>query len=144
MAIPITSPARLLARALQTLATGLTLPSESDYPYKAFHAPLAEAIPLNAASFHTAAHLGRKNNKLYLISAAEFFKMNEEPDQNSPENILAYRRLQKVMQATLQNLIVIYARGDDVVEVPFFVFGRLPIGIEAGSLIGLKSIAVET
>jgi hypothetical protein len=140
MSTPIPASAKLLAKALQTLATGLTLPSESDFPYKAFAAPLDPTVPLTAKSFRIAARLKPKFNQPFLASAAEFFKHNQNPDANEPEQIQAYKRLEKVMKATLRKLTVVYARGVDVVEVPFFVFGRT----EDGSLVGLKSTAIET
>jgi hypothetical protein len=136
----IPASAKVLAKALQTLATGLTLPSESDFPYKAFVAPLAPTILLTAKTFSIAARLKPKYNAPLLTSAAAFFKQNQTPDAQEPERIQAYRQLEKVMKATLRKLTVVYARGTDVVEVPFFVFGRT----EDGFLVGLKSTAIET
>jgi Nuclease A inhibitor-like protein len=136
-----TAPGYLLSRALQTLATGLTLGlgSESDYPFKAFCAPLPKSLPLNAETFRAAAGIGH-TFKLDVSPASEFFKISEEPDQNSSEKVAAYKLLGKVMRVSLKNLTMIYVRGDNVVEVRFYLVGRLA----AGSLVGLRSISVET
>ena len=48
--------------------------------------------------------------------------------------------LEVVMRRTLGTLKQAFVRGDGVVEVPFFVFGRLA----GGPLVGLRSIAIET
>ena len=45
-----------------------------------------------------------------------------------------------VMGRSLGSLRQTFVRGDGVVEVPFFLFGRL-VG---GPLIGLRSVAIET
>ena len=45
-----------------------------------------------------------------------------------------------VMHRTLGTLKHAFVRGEGVVEVPFFVFGRL----SGGPLVGLQSIAIET
>jgi Nuclease A inhibitor-like protein len=136
----VPASAKRLAKALQTLATGLTLPSESDFPYKAFAAPLDPTIPLTVKNFSVAARLKPEYNEPDLTSAAAFFKQNQTPDAQEPEQIQAYKQLEKVMKATLRKLTVVYARGTDVVEVPFFIFGRT----EVGCLVGLKSTAIET
>ena len=44
------------------------------------------------------------------------------------------------MRGSLGSLRRAFVRGDGVVEVPFFLFGRLA----GGPLIGLRSIAIET
>ena len=48
--------------------------------------------------------------------------------------------LETVMRRTLGSLHQAFVRGDGVVEVPFFLFGRL----RGGPLVGLRSIAIET
>ena len=44
------------------------------------------------------------------------------------------------MHRTLGSLRRAFVRGDGIVEVPFFLFGRL----DGGPLVGLRSIAIET
>jgi hypothetical protein len=73
-------------------------------------------------------------------SAAAFFQQYEDPQDKEPEEVKAYALLEKVMKATLSDLHVIYVRGENVVRVRFYLFGRL----EAGSLAGLRSVAIET
>ena len=48
--------------------------------------------------------------------------------------------LEHVMRRSLSGLTQVFVRGDGVVEVPFFLFGRLA----SGPLVGLRSIAIET
>ncbi len=48
--------------------------------------------------------------------------------------------LENVMRRTLGSLKQAFVRGEGVVEVPFFLFGRL----SGGPLVGLQSIAIET
>ena len=44
------------------------------------------------------------------------------------------------MRRSLTGLKQVFVRGDGVVAVPFFLFGRLA----GGPLVGLRSIAIET
>ena len=44
------------------------------------------------------------------------------------------------MRRTLGSLHQAFVRGEGIVEVPFFLFGRL----SGGPLVGLQSIAIET
>jgi hypothetical protein len=131
-------PAKL-AKACQAIATGLTLPSESDFPYKAFHAPMAKPVPLTAESFRAAVGIGHRY-KLDIWSADEFFRIRQNPEEAEPEEIRAYALLERVMRATLSDRHVIFVRGTNVVNVRFYLVGRL----EDGSLVGLKSVAIET
>ena len=48
--------------------------------------------------------------------------------------------LEVVMRRSLGSLHQAFVRGDGVVEVPFFLFGRL----SGGPLVGLRSTAIET
>jgi hypothetical protein len=48
--------------------------------------------------------------------------------------------LEHVMRRSLTGLRQAFVRGDGVVEVPFFLFGRLA----GGPLVGLRSVAIET
>jgi Nuclease A inhibitor-like protein len=132
-------PAKL-ATAYEAIATGLTLPSEGDYPYKAFYAPLAKPVPLTADSFRAAVGIGHRY-KLDIRSAVEFFRNRQDPDIDELEEMRrAYALLERVMRATLSDRRVIYVRGTNVVHVRFYLVGRL----EDGSLVGLKSVAIET
>lgn len=131
-------PAKL-ATAYEAIATGLTLPSESDYPYKAFYAPLAKPVALTAESFRAAVGIGHRY-KLDIWSATEFFRNRQNPDMAGPEEMPAYALLERVMRATLSERRVIYVRGTNVVRVRFYLVGRL----NDGSLVGLKSLAIET
>jgi Nuclease A inhibitor-like protein len=128
-----------LSKAFQAIATGLTLPSESDFPYKAFHAPMSKPVPLTVESFRTAVGIGHRF-KLDIESADEFLRNMQNPERAEPEEIRAYALLERVMRATLSDRHVIFVRGTNVVHVRFYLVGRL----EDGSLVGLKSVAIET
>ena len=51
-----------------------------------------------------------------------------------------FATLELVMRRSLGSLRQAFVRGDGVVEVPFFLFGRL----SGGPLVGLRSLAIET
>jgi len=69
-------------------------------------------------------------------SAEAFFQQYQGPQDRDPQEVKAYTLLEKVMQAALADLHVIYVRGKNVVQVRFYLFGR----IEDGSLSGLVSL----
>jgi hypothetical protein len=67
----------------------------------------------------------------------------EGPSGTSYEEVLAavlYDHPLRHMRATLGRLTQVLARGGNIVQVPYFLFGR-PNG---GNLVGLRSISVET
>ena len=133
-----TNLAAKLARALQALATDLTFISESDYPYKAFSAEMPRTTALTAESFRAAVGIGRRFT-IDMNSAEAFFQQYQDPQDRDPQEVKAYILLEKVMQATLADLHVIYVRGKNVVQVRFYLFGRL----EDGSLSGLVSLVSD-
>jgi len=139
---PNRSPTNLatkLARAFRVLATDLTLMSESDYPYKAFSAEMPRTTALTAESFRAAVGIGRRFT-IDMNPADAFFQQYEDPQNRDPEEVKTYALLEKVMKATLSDLRTIYVRGENVVRIRFYLFGRL----EDGSLAGLRSVAIET
>jgi nuclease A inhibitor-like protein len=130
--------AHRLSLALATLVVGATLPSESDVPFEPFTAAFDRATPVTAASFGRA--LGFDPSRDIVMSpAARFFeRMAASTDDAGARQVLAV--LEHVMRRSLSGLEQVLVRGDGIVEVPFFVFGRLA----GGPLVGLRSTAVET
>lgn len=135
-----TSVASKLAKAFESLTKDLTLPSESDYPYKAFSAELPITTRLTAETFRAAAHIGRRYTIEQRRDAADFFRQFQDPENYQPDEIRTYALLEKMMRATLTRLTIFYVGGDNVVHVRFYLFGRM----KDGNLCGLKSISIET
>ena len=77
-----------------------------------------------------------------LSSASGFFARvaAAAEERGDPQAQQAFAVLELVMRRSLGSLRHAFVRGDGVVEVPFFLFGRLA----GGPLIGLRSIAIET
>jgi hypothetical protein len=77
-----------------------------------------------------------------LSLAAPFFEQARTNAQEAGDarGEQAFAVLETVMRGALGSLHRAFVRGDNVVEVPFFVFGRLA----NGPLVGLRSIAIET
>ena len=74
-----------------------------------------------------------------MSSATGFFeRLAASTDDPGGEQVFAV--LEDVMRRSLSGLKQVFVRGDGVVQVPFFLFGRLA----GGPLVGLRSIAIET
>ena len=130
--------AHRLSLALATLVVGETLPSESDVPFEPFTVAFDRATRVTAASFGRALRFD-PSRELVMSPAARFFeRMATSTDDAGSQQVFAV--LEHVMRRSLTGLTQAFARGDGVVEVPFFVFGRLA----GGPLVGLRSIAIET
>ena len=131
--------ARTLARTLQALTRGLLFPSESDYPYKAFAAPLARGAAFDAESFRAAAGIGRR----YVIrvdDARQFFEDRIHPIDGDDADVPRYQLLKTVMDATLTQVSRIWVGGENVVHVRVYIVGRM----EDGNLAGLSTVSIET
>ena len=131
--------AQRFAKALQALAKDLTLMSESTYPYKAFFAAVPRSTPVSAETFRAAMGIGRRYT-IDMSPAGKFFQQYQDPDYSDPDGVAAYALLEKVMKAVLTDHKVVYVRGKNVVNVRFYLFGRM----EDGNLAGLTSTAIET
>jgi hypothetical protein len=130
--------AHRLSLSLATLVVGETLPSESDVPFEPFTAAFDRGTAVTAASLRAA--LGFEPTRdVVMTPAARFFeRMAASTDDAGAQQVFAV--LEHVMRRSLSGLKQVFARGDGVVEVPFFLFGRLA----GGPLVGLRSIAIET
>jgi hypothetical protein len=128
-----------LSKAFQALASDIYLLSESDYGYKAFAAAMPKETELDEESFRAALKIGSRY-EINMDSADGFFEQNKDTDNREADTVAAYTLLEKVMRDTLSDLRTVYVRGENVVNVRFFLFGRT----DDGSLAGLKSTSIET
>jgi hypothetical protein len=136
-----TGVANRFALSLATLVVDQTLLSESDRPFEPFTAEFAVGRRLSAGAVLEA--LGFEPPRRAVLSvAAPFFEQvrtnAQEAGDARGEQVFAV--LETVMRGTLGSLHRVFIRGDNVVEVPFFLFGRLA----GGPLVGLRSVAIET
>jgi hypothetical protein len=130
--------AHRLALALATLVVGQTLPSESDVPFEPFTLAFDRDTTVTAASFGRALGAG-PGREVVISPAARFFeRLATSTDDPGAQQVFAV--LEHVMRRSLTGLKQVFVRGEGVVEVPFFVFGRLA----GGPLVGLRSTAIET
>jgi len=113
--------------------------SESDYPYKAFAAPLAPGTAIDPQSFRAAARIGPR----YVIrvdDAGQFFHDHIHPIDGDDADVPRYQLLQTVMDATLTQVSWIWVGGENVVHVRVYLVGRM----EDSNLAGLSSVSIET
>jgi hypothetical protein len=137
----VTGVANRLALSLATLVVDQTLLSESDVPFEPFTAGLAIERRLTANAFREAVGFD-SSRQVDLEPASRFFarvaaNARDNADERG-EQVLAV--LETVMRRTLGSLYQVFVRGVGIVEVPFFLFGRL----RGGPLVGLRSTAIET
>ncbi len=130
--------AHRLALGLATLVVGQTLPSESDVPFEPFTAAFSATTTVTAASFREALRFGPDRDVVISPAARFFERMAESVEDPGAQQVFAV--LEHVMRRSLSGLKQVFVRGDGVVEVPFFLFGRLA----GGPLVGLRSTAIET
>ena len=136
-----TGVAHRLALSLATLVVDQMLTSESDVPFEPFTADFPADARVTASTVREA--LGFEPTRTVDISpAARFFERVAESAEESGDVQAqqAFAVLELVMRRSLGSLRQVFVRGDGVVEVPFFLFGRLA----GGPLVGLRSIAIET
>ena len=132
------SDRRLDGLACRALRQRLGQLGESDYPYDPFWIEMPADWPLTPEMFREV--LGFEESREIVMWPVS------SPQGQSPtsyEEVLAaavYDNLLRQMQATLSDLTEVLARGDNIVQVPYFLFGRL----NGGNLVGLRSISVET
>ena len=133
--------AHRLALSLATLVVDQALLSESDVPFEPFTAAFAVDRRLTANAFRDAVGFD-SSRRVVMGPASPFFERaaaaaRENGDVRA-EQVFAV--LEVVMRRSLGSLRQAFVRGEGVVEVPFFVFGRL----SGGPLVGLRSTAIET
>ena len=130
--------AHRLSLSLATLVVGQTLTSESDVPFEPFTARFEVGARVTATSFKAA--LGFAPTRQAVLGPAARFFERAAAATDDPDAQQVFAVLEHVMRRSLSGLTQAFVRGDGVVEVPFFLFGRLA----SGPLVGLRSIAIET
>jgi hypothetical protein len=130
--------AHRLALSLATLVVGQTLTSESDVPFEPFTARFDVGRKVTAATFEEALGFEPGRNTVFSPAARFFERAAESTDDPGARQLFAV--LEHVMRRSLTGLTQVFVRGEGVVDVPFFLFGRLA----GGPLVGLRSTAIET
>ncbi len=130
--------AHRLALSLATLVVGQTLTSESDVPFEPFTGPFDVGARVTPATFAAALGFGPDRRAVFDPAARFFERATASTDDVGARQVFAV--LEHVMRRSLTGLTEVFVRGDDVVAVPFFLFGRLA----GGPLVGLRSTAIET
>jgi hypothetical protein len=131
--------AKRLASALFALAKGLPNPwDESTDYFHSFAAAMPAETELTPESLRQALGIGARY-QIDLSSADSRLAQITEADWGA-DIAGGFRQLQKVMRATLDNRSIAFARGNGVVRVRVWLFGRT----EDGTLVGLRSISTET
>jgi hypothetical protein len=137
----LTGIAHRLALASAMSVTDQQLASESDVPFEPFTVAFDADQRVTAASFRDA--LGFDDSRQVVIASADSFferaiaSAREAGDARSEQ---AFAVLEHTMRRALGRLRQARVRGDAIVAVPFFLFGRLG----GGPLVGLRSVAIET
>jgi Nuclease A inhibitor-like protein len=127
-----------LSLSLATLVVGQTLTSESDVPFAPFTAAFDVGVNVTATSFKAALRFDGSRRPVF-SPAARFFD-NVAATTDDPGTLQVFAVVEHVMRRSLSGLTQVFVRGDGIVEVPFFLFGRLA----GGPLVGLSSTAIET
>lgn len=140
MAQPVPILAPNLARALSSLARGMTYPSESDYPFEPFWADIPGGEPLTPESFRAAAGIGRRYEIRFRPAQDTFDRLIGMWTDENPEYVAVFTMLATLMGAAMTDLTDAHVGGEGIVRVRIFLFGRLP----DGRLAGLRSISIET
>lgn len=123
------------------LTRGLANPwDESTDYFHGFVAALPANVMLSPDSLRTALGVGARY-RIDLSPAAEILaKLGKSSGERGEAVATAFRQLAAVMAATLRELSLAFARGNGVVRVRVWLFGRT----EDGTLVGLRSISTET
>jgi hypothetical protein len=130
--------AQRLAMAFATFMVGQTLTSENDYPYDPFWIEMDRRTPLTRETFCERMGLPLSDDMLWGPATPM-----PPPTEGGYDAALAYALFNTLlisMRAVLGNLTEVLARAENVVQVPYFLFGRL----ETGALVGVRSISIET
>src|SRR5215210_3441071 len=98
-----------VARALDALVADLYLISESDRPYRPFHAPMPPHRGLTAESFREAANIGQRY-RIEMDAVDDWFSYyTDQAEHGSAAE--SYRLLEQVMRACLADLRIVRVRG---------------------------------
>lgn len=130
-----------LSGALQALARGLPNPwDESTDFFHGFTAAMPARTRLDPGTFRKALGIGARY-EIDLAPADDILAALGKSGRDWGEDIAGgFRQLDKVMRATLTERSLAFARGEGVVRVRVWLFGRT----SDGTLVGLRSIGTET
>ncbi len=129
-----------LATSFQALADQLPNPwDESTDYFVAFAAGLAAGTALDGESFGRALGIAARY-RIELAPATAKLAAQGDPASWGAELAGKFRALEQAMTAALGELWLAHARGDGVIRVRMWLFGR---GAD-GTLIGLHSLSTET
>jgi hypothetical protein len=128
------SMAEKIAKALAVMSSDLPNPfDESTDYFRPFSAPFAVDSPINETTLRAALKIGAR----YHLDISDLENLGEgygEPEESS------FRVLQSVMNATLAETKLVFARAPGVVRVRTWILGR----VASGGLAGLRSETTET
>jgi hypothetical protein len=130
--------AQRLAMAFATLMVGQTVLSESDYPYDPFWVELSPRTRLTRKVFCDL--VGVKSSRDMVMGPPSRPPGPGEPGFTDDLEFVLVSILLVSMQAVLGDLTEVLARAEGVVQVPYFLFGRL----KTGALVGVRSTKIET
>jgi hypothetical protein len=137
---PVGQPVRLCG-ALNALARGLPNPwDESTDIFHGFTAALPARSRLDTGTFRLALGIGARY-QIELTPADDILAALGNAGDDWGEDIAGgFQQLDTVMRATLTERSIAFARGEGVVRVRVWLFGRA----SDGTLVGLRSIGTET
>ena len=137
----VSAEAIRLAESFQVLADQLPNPwDESTDFFYAFAAALPAGTPLDAETFARALGVAAPLHVELSPAAAKLTALGAAQSPWGPEIAGKFRALGQAMTAALGELSLAHARGDGVVRVRLWLFGRSA----DGTLIGVRSISTET
>lgn len=130
-----------LAGALQALARGLPNPwDESTDYFQRFVAAMPASTKLDPESLRQALGVGARYQIALSPAGDRLTRLGDAEDDWGADIAGGFRQLHAVMRATLRELSVAFARGNGVVRVRVWLFGRT----DEGTLVGLRSMSTET
>lgn len=128
-----------LAGALQALAHGLPNPwDESTDYFHRFVAAMPASTKLDPESLRQALGVGARYQIALSPADDRLARLGE--DDWGADIAGGFRQLHAVMRATLRERSVAFARGNGVVRVRVWLFGRT----DEGTLVGLRTMSTET
>jgi hypothetical protein len=130
-----------LAGALHALARGLPNPwDESTDYFHRFVAVMPAGTALDPESFRRALGVGARYQIALSPADDRLARLADAEDDWGADIAGGFRQLHAVMRATLRDRSVAFARGNGVVRVRVWLFGRTG----DGTVVGLRSISTET
>ena len=130
-----------LAGALHALARGLPNPwDESTDYFHRFVAVMPAGTALDPESLRQALGVGARYRIALSPADDRLSRLADAEDDWGADIAGGFRQLHAVMRATLRDRSVAFARGNGVVRVRVWLFGRT----DDGTLVGLRSMSTET